>query len=142
MHRKANGQGMGIQREIRGKYDQVDFLPQALDRWGSENHPARFIREFVDALSLVGLGFRRREGQVGRELRARLAIGGTGARIHAAPSQHAELKQVSRGVEACFCRPGANWKSRKRRNGGRIICRVNYTKPMSRGKQYASGWGK
>lgn len=58
--------------EIRADYDQLDLLPQCLEEWVSRDHPARFRREFVDALDLEGLGFEVRENEEGRPNYARI----------------------------------------------------------------------
>jgi transposase len=55
-----------MSQEIRADYDQMDLLPQALEDWVPADHPARFIRAFVDAWDLAELGFGQRESEEGR----------------------------------------------------------------------------
>jgi transposase len=42
---------------ITPDYEQQFLLPPALEEWVPADHPARFIREFVEQLDLVALGF-------------------------------------------------------------------------------------
>ena len=42
------------------------LLPPSLEEWVPQDHPARFIREFVDMMDLRELGFKTRESQRGR----------------------------------------------------------------------------
>src|SRR5262245_29548753 len=52
--------------EKRADYRQQWLLPPAIEDWVGPDHPARFIREVVDALDLVALGFPQRVSFDGR----------------------------------------------------------------------------
>jgi len=72
--------------EIGANYDQMDLLPQCIEDWVPPDHPARFIREFVEALDLRALGFGERRSEEGRppysnDLRLKVWLYGYLARI-------------------------------------------------------------
>lgn len=50
----------------RANYEQVFELPPRLDEWVSADHPARYLRDVVEALDLTALGFEKREVETGR----------------------------------------------------------------------------
>lgn len=52
--------------QIRADYKQVFLLPPAIDDWIGPDHPARFIRDFVDSLDLEALGFSIPMAETGR----------------------------------------------------------------------------
>jgi transposase len=55
-----------MSREICAEYDQLLMFPPAVDDWVGSDHPARFVRDFVDSLDLESLGFRVRGSTMGR----------------------------------------------------------------------------
>ena len=52
--------------EIRADYKQMYLLPPSLEEWIPEDHPARYIRDFVESLDLGGMGFKEPECENGR----------------------------------------------------------------------------
>ena len=60
----AGGERLG--KEIRADYSQTYLLPPSLEDWISDDHPARFIRDFVDSLDLSELGFNLPSADEGR----------------------------------------------------------------------------
>ena len=55
-----------MSREIRADYEQTLMFPPSVEDWVGEDHPARFIRDFVDSLDLSALGFQIRQADTGR----------------------------------------------------------------------------
>jgi transposase len=53
-------------QSIAPDYGQQFLLPPALEDWVPADHPARFLREFVDQLDLAALGFVMPSGSEGR----------------------------------------------------------------------------
>ena len=51
---------------IRADYDQLLVLPPDMGQWLPPDHPARFLRQFVDLLDLDALGFRVPKCRTGR----------------------------------------------------------------------------
>jgi transposase len=54
-----------MKREIRADYDQMLMFPPSVEDWIGEDHPARFIREFVGSVDLRELGFVVPSSEVG-----------------------------------------------------------------------------
>lgn len=52
--------------EIHANYYQRFLFPPDLEEWVLSDHPARFVREFVDSLELAALGFKERKSDDGR----------------------------------------------------------------------------
>jgi transposase len=53
-------------RQIWADYQQILMFPPSVEDWVTQDHPARFIRDFVDALDLEGMGFVVHDAEVGR----------------------------------------------------------------------------
>jgi transposase len=55
-----------MSQEIKADYKQIMIFPPCVEDWVPANHPARFIREIVEAMNLEELGFKKSEGEEGR----------------------------------------------------------------------------
>lgn len=53
-------------KEIKPDYSQTYLFPPAIEDWVGDEHPARFVRDFVDSLDLQRLGFKGRRSPDGR----------------------------------------------------------------------------
>ena len=56
----------GVSHQLRPNYAQRFLLPPALDEWVPEDHPVRFVRDFVDTLDLRQFGIEESAGEEGR----------------------------------------------------------------------------
>ena len=54
-----------MSRKIRANYEEQLLSPPCVEDWVPADHPARFIRDFVDSLDLKAMGFRVRRSEVG-----------------------------------------------------------------------------
>jgi len=55
-----------MSNEKRADYSERYLFPPSLEDWVGADHPARFVREMVDALDLKELGFKMRASEEGR----------------------------------------------------------------------------
>ena len=53
-------------KPIKANYDQEFLLPPSIEDWASKDHPARYIREFVQSLDLKELGFKEMTNEIDR----------------------------------------------------------------------------
>ena len=59
-----------MRQAIRADYSAQYLFPPCLEEWVPEDHPARFIREFVEMLDLRALGFKHPESAEGGKVYA------------------------------------------------------------------------
>ncbi|WP_041286444.1 transposase [Desulfomonile tiedjei] len=53
-------------KQIRADYEQILMFPPSVEDWVAKDHPARFIRDFVDSLDLSELGIEVPDSDTGR----------------------------------------------------------------------------
>jgi transposase len=53
-------------KQIRADYEQILMFPPSVEDWVGTDHPARFIRDFVDSLDLSELGIEIPDSDTGR----------------------------------------------------------------------------
>jgi transposase len=53
-------------KQIRADYEQILMFPPSVEDWVAQDHPARFIRDFVDSLDLSKLGIEIPDSDTGR----------------------------------------------------------------------------
>ena len=53
-------------KQIRADYEQILMFPPSVEDWVGKDHPARFIRDFVDSLDLSELGIEIPDSDTGR----------------------------------------------------------------------------
>ena len=64
--KESGGSQKSMAAPIAPDYGQQFLFPPALEDWIGADHPARFLREFVDQLDLPALGFAMPMGLEGR----------------------------------------------------------------------------
>ncbi|MCP4639785.1 MAG: transposase [bacterium] len=101
-------------------YGQEFLLPPSLEDWVSPSHPARFIREFVDALDLAELGITWAPGERGRPAYA------AGLLLKVWPYGYYERIRSTRKLgKACRDHIGFLWLTRRRRAFNlRALCSI------------------
>ncbi len=117
-------------REIRADYSQTFLLPPSLEDWVGADHPARFIRDFVESLDFEALGFCTPSCDTGRlrysnELLESAWLFGYGRKIRS-----------SRGLERT-CRDNdypIRWECSPNKKG-RTILRDDHERTVSRQRE-------